>query len=138
MEIANIFVVNKSDREGADRVEREIRAMQSLTSKHGANDWIPPVVRTVASEGTGVADLLAAVERYQEYLQQNELLIPKRADNWRIRLLEMLRQRFVEQGIGDRLGREALQRYAADVAEHREDPFALVPRLMQQLLGGAA
>ena len=112
--------------------------MQSLTSKHAADDWIPPVVRTVASQGTGVADLLAAVERYSAYLQQHQLLIKKRAENWQIRLLEMLRQRFVEQGIGDRLGREALQRYAADVAEHREDPFALVPRLMQQLLGGAA
>jgi LAO/AO transport system kinase len=135
MEIANIFVVNKSDREGADRVEREIRSMQSLTSKHGANDWIPPVMRTVASEGTGVLELLAAVTRYEEYLQLHQLLISKRAENWRIRLLEMLRQQFVERGIGDRLGREALNQHACAVAEHREDPYVLVPRLMTELMG---
>jgi len=134
MEIANIFVVNKSDHEGADRVEREIRSMQSLTAKHEANDWIPPVVRTVASHGTGVAELLAAVERYSAYLQQHQLLLKKRSENWQIRLLEMLRQQFVERGIGDRLGREALQQHAGAVAEHREDPFTLVPQLMQQLL----
>jgi len=137
MEIANIFVVNKSDREGADRVEREIRAMQSLTSHHGAHDWIPPVVRTVASEGVGVAELLAAVARYQDYLQQHGLQIQKRAENWRTRLVEMLRQQFVERGIGDRMGREALDRHARAIAEHREDPYALVPQLMEQWMGAA-
>ncbi len=51
MEIADIFVINKSDREGAERVEREIRAMQSLALRH--DNWVPPIVKTVASEGTG-------------------------------------------------------------------------------------
>jgi LAO/AO transport system kinase len=137
MEIANIFVVNKSDREGADRVEREIRAMQSLTSKHDTGDWIPPVVRTVASQGLGVDNLVAAMERYTEYLQQNQLLIQKRVENWRTRLVEMLRQQFVERGIGDRMGREALERHARAIAEHREDPYALVPQLMEQWMGAA-
>ena len=61
MEIADIFVVNKSDLPGADRVETEILAMQGL----GAHDehWLPPVVRTVASTGEGVEALLAAVDR---------------------------------------------------------------------------
>jgi LAO/AO transport system kinase len=136
MEIAHIFVVNKCDREGADRVEREIRAMQSLTTKHGADDWVPPVVRTVASTGQGIPELMTAVDRYAGYLQQKQLLKQHRVANWRLRLLEMLRQQFVERGIGERLGREALESYAAEVVEHREDPYALVPRLMQQLLGG--
>src|SRR6202012_3886552 len=47
MEIADIFVINKSDREGADRVEKEVRSMQSLAAEHGT--WVPPVVRTVAT-----------------------------------------------------------------------------------------
>ena len=61
MEVADIFVVNKSDLAGADRVETEILAMQGLGS-HDAG-WLPPVVRTVASSGDGVAELLAAVDR---------------------------------------------------------------------------
>ena len=61
MEIADLYVVNKSDQPGADRVESEIVAMQSLAVQHAA--WVPPVVRTVASSGAGVAELLEAIER---------------------------------------------------------------------------
>ncbi len=61
LEIADIFVLNKSDREGADRLEKEVRAMQSLATKHG--DWVPPLVRTVANSGEGIAELAAAIER---------------------------------------------------------------------------
>ena len=85
MEIADIFVVNKSDLPGADRVETEILAMQGL----GAHDehWLPPVVRTVASSGEGVAALLAAVDRC--------LAAPKR------RNAEILR--FAQNDLGDGL-----------------------------------
>ena len=58
MEIADIFVINKSDREGAERVEREIRAMQSLATR--TTDWTPPIVKTVASDGSGSTELAAA------------------------------------------------------------------------------
>ncbi len=59
MEIADIFVINKSDRAGAERVEREIRAMQSLAMRH--DHWTPPIVKTVASEGKGTAELAEAI-----------------------------------------------------------------------------
>ena len=52
MEIADIFVINKSDRDGADNVEKEIRALQSLATRH--DGWTPPIVKTVASDGTGI------------------------------------------------------------------------------------
>jgi len=59
MEIADIFVINKSDREGAERVEREIRAMQTLATRK--DGWTPPIIKTVASEGKGIAELIAAI-----------------------------------------------------------------------------
>src|SRR5438876_11343120 len=58
MEIADIFVINKSDREGAERVEREVRAMQSLAMR--TDHWSPPIVKAVASEGKGIEELAAA------------------------------------------------------------------------------
>ena len=67
MEIADIFVINKSDREGAERVEREIRALQSLAVRR--DGWTPPIVKTVASEGKGVQELAAAIVEYEAYLQ---------------------------------------------------------------------
>jgi len=65
MEIADIFVINKSDREGAERVESEILAMQSYAAEHGA--WVPPIVRTVATTGEGVAAMHAEIARFVEH-----------------------------------------------------------------------
>src|SRR5208282_956969 len=62
MEIADIFVINKSDREGAERVEREIRALQSLATRN--DRWTPPIVKTVASEGMGTEELADAIADY--------------------------------------------------------------------------
>src|SRR6266446_6950966 len=61
MEIADIFVINKADHPGVEQTEREIQAMLSLG--HGRDGWIPPIVRTVATDGKGIAALMAAVEQ---------------------------------------------------------------------------
>jgi LAO/AO transport system kinase len=65
LEIADIFVINKSDREGAERVESEILAMQSLAAEH--ETWTPPIVRTVATNGDGIAAMHAEIVRYVEH-----------------------------------------------------------------------
>ena len=88
MEIADIFVVNKSDREGADRVEKEVRSMQSLAAHHG--DWIPPVVRTIASTGAGIEELEQALEHFWSWLAQEGRLTARREAHWRARLMEMV------------------------------------------------
>src|SRR5215467_13312898 len=66
MEIADVFVINKSDHEGSERVEKEIRALQSLAIRN--DGWVPPVVKTVATNGAGVQDLVETIKKYQEYL----------------------------------------------------------------------
>src|SRR5207248_11333104 len=90
MEIADIFVINKSDREGAERAEREIRAMQTLAIRR--DDWTPPIVKTVASDGNGLPDLVKAIASYRQYLKGKDLLLRKKVSNWRERLVEMLRK----------------------------------------------
>src|SRR5213078_508363 len=75
MEIADIFVINKSDHDGADNVEKEIRAMQSLAMR--SDNWMPSIVRTVATEGKGIAELAAAIEDYEKYLDKNQLRLKK-------------------------------------------------------------
>jgi LAO/AO transport system kinase len=131
MEIADIFVINKSDREGADRVEREIRSMQSLATR--SDKWTPPIVKTVASEGKGVVELAKAIADYEKYLKQQDLLLKKKISNWRERLIEMLRDSLVERLLSERLPETEIARLAADVAEHRRDPYSLV----EEIVGGA-
>ena len=125
MEIADIFVINKSDRDGAERVEREIRSMQSLATRH--DEWIPPIVKTIASEGKGLDELAKAIGNYQEFLGKNDVGRQKRIQNWRERLVEMLRDTLLERVL--RENNESINKLAAEVAEHRRDPYSLVEEL---------
>src|SRR5215468_4026957 len=132
MEIADIFVINKSDREGADRVEREIRAMQTLATRK--DKWTPPVVKTVATESKGVPELAGAIAGYQQFLEQQNLLLKKKISNWRERLVEMLREALVDRLLNERLPQDEVARLAAEIAEHRRDPYSLV----EEIVGGFA
>jgi len=128
MEIADIFVINKSDREGAERVEREIRAMQTLDIRH--DDWTPPIVKTVASDGNGVPDLVKAIASYRQYLKRKDLMLRKKVSNWRERLVEMLRKALLDRMIREQLDPEHLNQYAREIAEHKRDPYSLVEELV--------
>jgi LAO/AO transport system kinase len=130
MEIADIFVINKSDRDGAERVEREIRAMQSLSIR--SDHWTPPIVKTVASDGTGIADLAAAISTYEEYLAKENLVLKRNIQNWQERLMEMLRDTLLEQA-REQIGNGKLETYAAQVAEHKRDPYTLVEEIIAGL-----
>jgi LAO/AO transport system kinase len=129
MEIADVFVINKSDREGAERVEREIRAMQSLATRH--DNWIPPIVKTVASEGKGVENLVAAIANYESYLHKENLVLKRNIHNWQARLVEMLRDAMLERARME-LGNGQVERYAAEVAQHKRDPYTLVEEIVQK------
>jgi LAO/AO transport system kinase len=126
MEIADIFVINKSDREGAERVEREIRALQSLAMRH--DGWTPPIVKTVGTEGIGLQELAAAVAEYERYLQQENRALKKSVENWRERLIEMLRDAMLDKA-RSQVSDAALVRLASDVAEHKRDPYTLVEEI---------
>jgi len=130
MEIADIFVINKSDREGAERVEREIRALQSLAIR--SDSWTPPIVKTVASEGAGITELAAAIRDYEVYLQKDGLLQQRNVQNWQDRLVEMLRDALLDRA-REQLAHGGLARYAAEVAEHKRDPYSLVEEIVAGL-----
>jgi len=134
MEIADIFVVNKSDREGAERVEREIRALQSLAVR--SDHWTPPIVKAVASEGIGIEELAGAIEGYEEHLQQENLTLQHKVHNWQERLVEMLRDALLDRA-QEHLADGSIARYASEVAEHRRDPYTLVEEIVQKIAGTA-
>jgi LAO/AO transport system kinase len=130
MEIADIFVINKSDREGAERVEREIRALQSLAVR--SDRWTPPIVKTVASEGVGTEELAKAIAEYEAYLQKNNLALRHSVENWQQRIVEMLREAMLERA-REQVSDGNLKKYAAEVAEHKRDPYSLVEGIVAKL-----
>jgi len=115
MEIADVFVINKSDQPGADRLQREIKAMQSLSTR--ADGWVPPVVYTVATEAKGIGEVLAAVRSFLERGNAKDRAV----ENWSLRLREMLRERLLER-FADLNFRKA----AEEIAARRTDPYTTI------------
>ncbi len=133
MEIADIFVINKADREGAERVEKEVRAMQSLAMKHSAEDeWVPPMVKTVATAGQGIEELVAAIDRMHEWLSEGGRLAARRRRYWRERIVEMMRAALLREVHQHGFSPAEIEEYAAKVEQRREDPYKLVPRLIAE------
>lgn len=131
LEIADIFVVNKSDREGADRVEKELRAMQSFASTHGS--WVAPVVRTTASTGQGIDGLVSALSDFADWLGRDRHLEERREQQWRERLTEMVRAELL-RGLGARaLEPGELAEHARRIAARDEDPFALAAQIVRDI-----
>jgi len=128
MEIADIFVVNKSDREGAERVEQQLKAMLSLVMpQHG---WQPAVVRTVASENRGIDTLAETVAKFREHFASRPERQKKHVEHWKKRLLELLESRLLERAIGGATGEAQLEKLAYEVAERHKDPFTAVGEIL--------
>lgn len=132
MEIADVFVINKSDRDGAERMERELRALQSLAMRK--DNWAPPIVKTVASEGVGMAELAEAIASYEAFLKEGDLLRSKKIENWRERLVEMLRDELLTRVLREHAGNGRVAQFATEIAEHKRDPYDIV----EQLIDGIA
>ncbi len=128
MEIADIFVLNKSDRDGADRLEQQLHAMLALVpSREG---WRPPVVRTVATESKGVGELAETIAKFRQHFEGSSERQRKKVEHWKERLLGMLEARLVERALGGDGGEVLLRDLAAAVADRKKDPFAAVAEIL--------
>jgi LAO/AO transport system kinase len=131
MEIADIFVINKADREGAERVEREVLAMQSMSMR--SDFWQPKVIKTIASTGAGVPELAAAIDEYEAFLSNSELGRQRRISNWRNRLRDMLRDEVLRRIVREAFSEEAVDLYASQVAGNERDPYSLIDEIVGKL-----
>jgi LAO/AO transport system kinase len=129
MEIGDIFVLNKADRDGADRLEEQLHAMLSLVMPR--DGWHPPVVRTVATENRGLDDLTAAIDNFRKHFDSTGQRRQKRIEHWKNRLLEMLESRLLEKVLPGKDGEAKLLALATAVAERKLDPFSAVNELLK-------
>jgi LAO/AO transport system kinase len=132
MEIADIFVVNKADREGADRTVASIEAMLSLHT-FADGEWRPPIVKTEATTGKGVADLLATVEKFKAHTASTRG--SRRRARAEFRLRELLGQRFldhVERGV---LNAGEFDQILDRIAARDLDPYSAVDQIFSRAVG---
>jgi LAO/AO transport system kinase len=130
MEIGDIFVLNKSDREGADRLEQELLAMLSLVMPR--DGWQPPVVRTVASENKGIDVLAATIAKFRVHFESSGERRRKHVEHWKQRLIELVESRLLQRALGGAGGEARLAALAAEVADRKKDPFAAVNEILAQ------
>jgi len=132
LEIGDIFVVNKADREGADATVRDLRHMISLGDRTEPGLWRPPVLKTVAATGDGVEDVLESIERHYAWMAEKGVLEERRvrraADEIEAIAVQALRAR-----MGNLREGSDLEGLAHDVVAGRLDPYAAADRVVGSL-----
>jgi LAO/AO transport system kinase len=124
MEVADIFVLNKAERDGADRLQQQIEAMLELAPARSG--WKIPVVRTTATEGAGVPELVETIEKFRRRAELAAERQSRVASHWKQRLRVLLGEHLLEQVIAKSGGERVLDSLAGDVAERRANPYTAV------------
>jgi len=130
LEVADVFVVNKADRDGADQTARDLRNMLSLGERRDPAAWQPPIVKTVASRGEGVDDVVAALDAHHKWLLESGRLDAKR----RVRAaeeVEALAVTTLRERMGDLRGGGLLDELDGRVVAGETDPYAAADRLVE-------
>jgi GTPase len=129
MEIGDIFAINKADREGVLRTEKEVEALLSLVMRE--DGWQPPIVKTVAIENKGIKELASAIDQCREAQQKTDGTGARRQAIARWRILELLRERLLVQALNGNPASEKLDALAAEVASKKRDPYSAVEEIMR-------
>jgi LAO/AO transport system kinase len=128
MEIGDVLVINKADRDGVLRTEKELDALLSLAPRH--DNWEPPIVKTVAIESKGIEELAKGIERFAGFQRTSPAAGERRQTIARWRILEMLRDRLVAETLNGKASQQ-LDRLAAEVASKNRDPYSAVEELIK-------
>jgi LAO/AO transport system kinase len=129
MEIGDIFVINKADRDGVYSTEKELEALLSLSTR--SDGWEPPIIKTVATESRGIEDLAAAIERFGNVNRSVEVTTDRRRAIARWRIIELLRERLLASVLESEPSNAALERLADEVATRRRDPYSAVEEIIK-------
>jgi LAO/AO transport system kinase len=128
MEIGDVFVINKADRDGVFATEKELEALLSLAMRE--DSWQPPIVKTIATESKGIEELASAIESFRESQLGSEVGKDRRRAIARWRILELLREQLLARTLDHPAASETLNRLADEVASRRRDPYSAVEEII--------
>ena len=132
MEIGDVFAINKADRDGVLRTERELEQLLSISER--PDGWKPPIVKTVATENNGLDALADAIASYDGFVAAHpDATASRRASIAEHRIIELLRDRLLRAAFGERFSREELRDLALSVADRRRDPYSVVDEIIAKL-----
>jgi LAO/AO transport system kinase len=128
MEIADIFVINKSDRDGAAVFEAQLSAILQMVPER--DGWRPPIVGTVATEDQGVGELTRQIARFREHAGKSKNRQARELAYWKDWLLRLAETRLLDRVLGHGTGSVALEKLAAEVAARKKDPYSAVNEIL--------
>jgi LAO/AO transport system kinase len=128
LEIADIFVVNKADREGADKTVAELQAMMGLGAARA--DWSPPILKTVATQGQGIAELAQAIFAHRAHLDQQGLRQTRQRERSRALFLELLQEQGTRRLLERASANGTLEQTIERIARRETDPYSAVEELL--------
>lgn len=127
LEIGDVFTINKCDRDGADRLNVEIEMMLDLGE---AQDWRPPIERTIANEGKGIEDVVNSLDEHRKYLEESGLLEERRRERVKSEMTEMIQDRISRHVMGEIIQTGKFADYVENVFERKTDPYTVVDSIV--------
>jgi len=129
MEIGDVFVINKADRDGVMRTEKELQALLELS--HRTDGWLPPIVKTVATESKGIEELSKGVTDYADFQKSAEQADRRRAiARWRI--TELIREQLLAEALSTERATSLLDELSAQVGEKKLDPYSAAEEILKK------
>ncbi|MFM9555402.1 MULTISPECIES: methylmalonyl Co-A mutase-associated GTPase MeaB [Streptomyces] len=135
LEIGDVYVVNKADRDGADATARELNHMLGLGESRGPGDWRPPIVKTVAARAEGVDEVVEALEKHRAWMEERGVLAERRRAR-AAREVEAIAMTALRERIGDLHGDRRLDALAERIVTGELDPYRAADELVAGLTEG--
>ncbi|MBI1746225.1 MAG: methylmalonyl Co-A mutase-associated GTPase MeaB [Acidobacteria bacterium] len=131
MEISDLFVINKADRDGVPRVERELQALLSLTDR--SDDWTPAIVKTIALESVGLEDLVSAIDQFFAFMKTSPRRTERQRERTAARLRELLQERLLKTALQVGNAEGEFDALVKRVSAKELDPYTAIEMLMPKL-----
>jgi LAO/AO transport system kinase len=131
MEIGDIFVINKAEREGVERTERELIALLEMSER--PDGWQPPILRTVATQNRGIDEFTEAIENYRDFRREQAASQSRPVSVAENRLIELLRDKLLRRALDEALAPGELQELAVSVASRTRDPYSIVEEISAKI-----
>jgi LAO/AO transport system kinase len=129
LEIGDVFVVNKADREGADRTIAELNAMLDLNSEVSEQDWRPPILKATAKDGLGITELLEMVDEHMEYLISSDKLAKQLEERTRVEFLEIVKENITSYILEKAISQGELDDLIQKIIKRQIDPYSAAEKV---------
>jgi LAO/AO transport system kinase len=130
MEIGDLFVINKADHPGAEKLQAELQALLSMNSR--SDGWNPDIVRTVATEGNGIKECRETIDAFRGFLDRSGQRRIKSMQFLKTRLLELVTERITQTLLNNKEAQARIQDLAADIEMRKLDPFTAAEKLLER------